>query len=71
MVRISNFFVFFFWLFALYAFTEYLIDLYANEGGLDKEIRRLKACKVIFAAGVALLVISQFTGLYGGKHRIP
>ena len=64
MVRISNFMVFFLMLFLEAAFNAYLIDLYTAEGGLDKIPRRLVAGLVIAGIGVALVIISQFTGLY-------
>ncbi len=64
MVRISNFMVFFLILFLEIAFILYLIDLYTNEGGLEKAPLRLKAGLIIAAVGVLLVVISQFTGLY-------
>lgn len=64
MVRISNFLVFFLMLVVIYAFNRYLIDLGKNEGGLDKTPRRLKVAKTLVLIGMALVVVSQFTGLY-------
>ena len=64
MVRISNFLVFFLTLAVLYAFNLYLIDLLMNEGGLAKAPKRLKLTKVLVLAGMAMVVVSQFTGFY-------
>lgn len=64
MVRISNFLVFSMTLFVIYAFNIYLIDLITNEGKLDKVPRRLTWTKIGLQCGEALIVLSQFTGLY-------
>ena len=64
MVRISNFLVYFITLYLLHAVTLYLSDLIRNEGGIKTPLRRLRFCEYVYAAGVALLVLSQFTGLY-------
>ena len=64
MVRICNFMVYFCSLIIPYVLTFYLCDLYSNEGGLEKLPKRLLICKVLFAVGVILLIISQFTGIY-------
>ena len=64
MVRISNFLVFFLTLAVIYSFNLYLIDLYTHEGGLEKPPKRLRAVKVLALIGMALVIISQFTGLY-------
>ena len=64
MVRISNFLVFFLTLVVIYAFNLYLIDLFTHEGGLKSVPRRLKAAKLLALVGIALVVISQFTGFY-------
>ena len=64
MVRITNFLVFFFILFIPHLVTQYLKDLYRNEGAFTAAPLSLKVCDVLFAAGVVLLVVSQFTGLY-------
>ena len=63
-VRISNFLVFFLVLVAMYALNIYLNDLFTHEGKLDAVPKRLKATKILVLAGMALVVISQFTGLY-------
>ena len=64
MVRISNFLVYFLTLFITHSITLYLFDLFRNEGRLRTIPKRLYLCEILFAVGVVLLVISQFTGLY-------
>ena len=64
MVRISNFLVFFLVLAAIFAFNQYLIDLYTHEGGLSSPPKRLKAANILSLLGMMLVVLSQFTGLY-------
>ena len=64
MVRISNFLVFFLTLLVIYALNMYLIDLFTHEGKLDAVPKRLKAAKILALVGIALVVISQFTGFY-------
>ena len=64
LVRISNFLVFFLTLLVIYAFNMYLIDLFTHEGRLSAIPKRLKAVRLLALAGMALVVISQFTGLY-------
>ena len=64
MVRISNFLVYFMILYLTHAITLYLFDLFRNEGRLRTIPKRLYLCEILFAVGVVLLVISQFTGLY-------
>ena len=64
MVRICNFLVYFFTLYIPHVITLYLYDLYRNEGKMKDPPKRLLLCEVLFLAGVIMLVISQFTGLY-------
>ena len=64
LVRISNFLVFFLTLVVICSFNLYLIDLYTNEGKLDSPPRRLKAATILALIGMALVIISQFTGFY-------
>ena len=64
MVRISNFLVFFLTLVVIYGFNRYLIDLYTHEGGLEQTPKRLKAVRVLALLGMAMVVVSQFTGFY-------
>ncbi len=63
-VRISNFLVFFLMLVAIGALNMYLIDLFTHEGKLNAVPKRLKAAKILVLAGMALVVVSQFTGFY-------
>ena len=64
MVRISNFLVFFLTLVVIYSFNLYLIDLFTHEGKLDAPPRRLKVAGIMCLIGMALVVVSQFTGFY-------
>ena len=64
MVRISNFLVFFLTLLVIYCFNMYLTDLLMHEGKLKAIPRRMKAAKILLLAGLLLVVVSQFTGLY-------
>lgn len=64
MVRIGNGMVYFFLLFIPFLVTGYLADVLANEGKLQKKPVQLVISDILFAAGVALLAVSQFTGLY-------
>ena len=64
MVRVSNFLVFFLTLLVIYGFNLYLIDLYTHEGKLEFVPRRLKAARILLLVGMALVIISQFTGFY-------
>ena len=64
LVRISNFLVYFFILYLLNTFTDYLTDVYLNEEQKTKLPRGLKAAKLFYLIGTALVIISQFTGLY-------
>ena len=64
MVRISNFLVFFLTLAVIYCFNMYLIDLFTHEGKLAAVPKRLKATRILILIGMAMVVISQFTGFY-------
>ena len=64
MVRISNFCVYLFSLGIIHEFNLYLIDLFTNEGKLEKVPARLICVEVFFAIGTLLIIISQFTGLF-------
>lgn len=64
MVRVSNFLVFTLSLVTLWTFTIYLSDLYLNEGGLARVPRTLQSVHLLTIAGILLVIISQFTGLY-------
>lgn len=64
MVRISNFFVFFFSLAATHSFNLYLIDLYRSKDKLNRVPRQLVLNEVFFTIGIVMLFLSQFTGFY-------
>lgn len=64
MVRLSNFMVYLCTLFLPYGVSLYLRDLFSHEGSMQNLPRRLTVCKAFFVAGLALLVVSQVTGLY-------
>ncbi|MCR4589088.1 MAG: HD domain-containing protein [Lachnospiraceae bacterium] len=64
MVRISNFLVFFLTLATLMAFNFYMGDLLTHEGQVESLPKRLTACNIILILGMAMVVISQFTGFY-------
>ena len=64
MVRISNFMVFFLMLVVIFCFNRYLGDLLTNEGGLAAVPKRLKAAQILSIVGMAMVIISQFTGFY-------
>ena len=63
-VRIGNFTVYFLSLVLLLAYSFYLADLYTADGGQASPPKRLKAAELLSFAGMVLVVISQFTGLY-------
>ena len=77
MVRIGNGMVYFLSLFIPYLVTRYLSHVIKEEGKLGKASVQLKIADILFAVGVALLIISQFTGLYytfdaqNNYHRSP
>ncbi|MCR5251550.1 MAG: HD domain-containing protein [Lachnospiraceae bacterium] len=64
MVRLSNFFVFFLTSAVVFGFNLLLKDWLGNEGGMERVPRRLDAVGALAVAGMALAVISAFTGLY-------
>lgn len=64
MVRLSNFSVFLLTIMVLSAFGFYLVDLFQEKMQNKKVPLRLKLIKWVALAGIVLLVISQFTGLY-------
>ena len=64
MVRFSNFTVFFFTLFILFAFNIYLEDLFVTNGKVKKLPKRLYAVSILVALGILMLIVSQFTGWY-------
>lgn len=64
MVRISNFIVFCMVLMIVWAFNHYVRDIYSDETGIKKIPFRLRLIDYLVLAGLVLLIISQFTGLY-------
>ncbi len=64
MVRASNFIVFFMSLFVIFSFNLYLKNMITNDGEIKKVPVLLNAVGILFFSGTALLIISQFTGLY-------
>ena len=77
MVRISNGMVYFLQLSVLHLVTQYLSDLFKNATQCRKLPVRMKLCNVLYVLGAALILISQFTGLYYSfdaqnvYHRAP
>lgn len=74
MVRISNFIVFCMVLMIVWAFNHYVRDIYSDETGIKKIPFRLRLIDYLVLAGLVLLIISQFTGLYytfdSGNHYV-
>ena len=64
MVRISNFLVFFLTLAVIYFYNMYLVDLFTHEGKLAAIPKRLIISRILLLAGMVLVIVSQFTGLY-------
>ena len=64
MVRICNGMVFFLSIFIPCLVTQYLKDMYRNEGALASTPFCLNLADALFGLGVVLIVASQFTGLY-------
>ncbi len=63
-VKISNFFVFLMTVFVLTMVNFYIDDALRNEGGLTYTPGILKLADIMGGVAMALVVISQFTGLY-------
>ena len=64
MVRFTNGMTYFLTLLIPLLVTYFMLDLYRNEGGLEKLPKRFIICEVLFAIGTILIIVSQFTGLY-------
>ncbi len=64
MVRLANFMVFFLTSGIVFAFNLFICDRLTAEGEMAKLPRRLKAVSIISVVGMAMAVISAFTGLY-------
>ena len=77
MVRISNFTVFAMVLMIVWAFNHYIRDIYRDETGIAKIPLRLTLVDFLVIAGLILLAISQFNGMYytidanNEYHRAP
>ena len=77
MVRVCNGMVFFLAIMIPHLVTQYLKDVYRDEAGLRTLPLPLRICEVLFVLGTALIVVSQFTGLYytfdaqNTYHRAP
>ncbi len=63
-LRICKFIVFFMSVFIVHVFNHYLANFYLNEVKLISVPKRLKAGEVLAFVGEALVIVSQFTGLY-------
>ncbi|MBR1898926.1 MAG: HD domain-containing protein [Oscillospiraceae bacterium] len=64
MIRLSNFMVFFLTPAIVLTFSLYLTDLLLHEGGLTRRPLRLKIVNIGAVIGMALIVVSHFTGFY-------
>lgn len=64
MVRVSNFFVFFLTAVIIFVFNIYIIHLLDVEGHVEKFPMRLNIVAVLAIIEMALVILSQFTGLY-------
>lgn len=64
MVRVSNFLVFFLTNIVVLSFNLYLIDVIKGAGGLEGVAFRLNLCVILSLVGTALVVVSNFTGMY-------
>lgn len=64
MVRVSNGLVYFLQIFIPFLVTQYLKEMYCGSEKNKAVPIRLIICNVLFAAGVVLIIVSQFTDLY-------
>ena len=64
MVRICNFLVYLLSLALAHAFNQYLIELYRNEAHMTVLPKRFAISEGLFTAGLLMLIVSQFTGMY-------
>lgn len=77
MVRISNGMVYVMSLVIPFFVTRFLEDIYINEIKVKRTPIMLVAADVVFAIGLVLVIVSQFTGLYytfdewNNYHRAP
>ena len=64
MVRLSNGMIYFLQLFLPFLVTRCLIDTLKNEAKIRQTPKLIYACDALFVAGLVLLLIAPFTGLY-------
>ena len=64
MVRVSNAMTYFLILLILLLVSYFIKDLYLEEGGFGRFLKRLRVCDVLFVIGSILIIVTQFTGLY-------
>ncbi|MCR4694593.1 MAG: HD domain-containing protein [Pseudobutyrivibrio sp.] len=64
MNRVSTFLNFLFTDIIVLAFNLYLIDLYINDGKMEKAPKRIQLCTAIMLVGSLLCVIGAYTGAY-------
>ncbi len=64
MNRFSIFMTYLFMDVIVLAFNLYLIDLYKNEGKMEKAPKRLEMCNVLMLIGCFLCVVGGLTGIY-------
>ncbi|MBQ7153523.1 MAG: HD domain-containing protein [Clostridia bacterium] len=64
MVRICNGLVYLFLLIIPVLVSKFLSDVLVNDCGLQKPPVQIRISEFLFVAGVVLLIVSQFTGLY-------
>ena len=63
-VRLSNGMCYLLILFIPYLVTHFIKDICRSDIHLERPPKRLLICDIIFALGVLLLIVSQFSGLY-------
>jgi len=64
MVRISNFLCFFMTLFIIFVFNLYLQDLFFSDENQEAVPKHFRVSSFLCLIAMALVIISQFTGLY-------
>ncbi len=64
MVRVCNFMVFFMTAMVVYVFNMYIFDLLKTECGMTQIPTRIRVVGIMALVEMALVIVSQFTGLY-------
>ena len=64
MVRITSFLLYFFTLLAMYAYNQYLKQVFTETKGLSPNHKRFKIIDIIIVIGELLVISTPFTGLY-------